>query len=88
MVINPEDRASPQSEQSLPFLDEITQKLESEPSAFTPVLQDMMAGLERLRSQCVHVNEWKSIVAHIRRHRVYPLRSTGRTQSQNRFRSP
>lgn len=32
-----------------------------------------MARLERLRSQCVDVNEWKSIVAHIRRHRVYPL---------------
>jgi extracellular factor (EF) 3-hydroxypalmitic acid methyl ester biosynthesis protein len=67
------NRSSAQPEESLAFLDEIIRKLESEPSAFTAVLQDLMASLEGLRSQCLDLNEWHNIVAHLRLHRIYSL---------------
>jgi hypothetical protein len=67
------NRSSAQPEQSLAFLDRIIRKLESEPSGFTTVLEDLMTSLESLRSQCLDLNEWQNIVVHMRQHRMYSL---------------
>lgn len=65
LPLSPQDR--------LLFLDDTTQKLESDPLTVRVALRDLMASLERLRALCMDMNEWKSIVTRIRQHRLYSL---------------